>query len=33
MLMNSKQEIKMETSDKDWGIDFGLSCQERLLMM
>lgn len=32
-LMKSKQQVKMESSHKDWGVDFGLSCQERLLMM
>lgn len=31
MVMNSKQGIKTESSDRDWGVDFGLSCQERPL--
>ena len=33
MVMNSKQGIKTESSDRDWGVDFGLSCQERPLRM
>lgn len=33
MLMNKEQEIEMGGSDKDQGVDFGPSCQERLFKM